>query len=134
MTDLQPDSGHNESRTFLPLGSVVILKGSVKKLVIVTRGSIFEDAFFDYGALLYPEGLIHTNIAYFNQDDIMKTVHEGYRDTDDELAVDMLNDAHTRFQQKRNESVSASVPVASAARAAGDDPFASVRDVGDDDE
>ncbi|PPF62124.1 hypothetical protein C5C18_14910 [Rathayibacter tritici] len=134
MTELQADSGLLVSRTFLPLGSVVILNGSVKKLVIVSRGSIFEDTLFDYGAILYPEGLIDTNIAYFNQDDIMKTVHEGYRDTDDELAVDVLNDARTRFQQKRNESVSASVPVASAARAAEDDPFASVRDLGDDDE
>ncbi|AZZ55986.1 DUF4176 domain-containing protein [Rathayibacter iranicus] len=133
MTDLQPDSVHEESRTFLPLGSVVILKGSVKKLVIVSRGSIVKDQFFDYGAFLYPEGMVDTNVAYFNGDDIAKIVYEGYRDTDDELVLAILNNAYIRFQQEHRPP--AAVPaLAAPARVAADDLFAGVRDLGDDDE
>lgn len=133
MTEQQPDPVQHQSRSFLPLGSVVILKGSVKKLLIVSRGSIVEGEFFDYGAFLYPEGMIDTNIAYFNHDDILKIAHEGYRDTDDELVLEILNDAYTRFQQEQDEATLAA-PVAVAAAVADDDPFANVRDLGDDDE
>ena len=135
MTDQQLDSASQQGRSFLPLGSVVILDGSVKKLVIVSRGSIVEDKFFDYGAFLYPEGMIDEKVAYFNHDDIMRVVHEGYRDSDDELVVEILNDAFTRFQREQREpveDVSAHASVPSPAVAV--DPFASVRDFGDDDE
>ena len=50
---------------FLPLGSVIIVKGSVKKLVLIGRGvvAIFkgEQKYFDYVACTYPEGLIGEN-------------------------------------------------------------------------
>ncbi|MDR6865509.1 hypothetical protein J2Y69_000091 [Microbacterium resistens] len=137
MTDQQPDPVQQESRSFLPLGSVVILKGSVKKLLVVSRGSIVEGEFFDYGAFLFPEGMIDTNIAYFNHDDILKNVFEGYRDTDDELVLEILNDAYLRFQQGRRESAVAPVaPVrmSPAPAVAAGDLFAGVRDVGGDDE
>lgn len=46
----------------LPLGSVVILKGNVKKMMIIARlialpvkGQVYR---FDYGACLYPEGMV----------------------------------------------------------------------------
>jgi hypothetical protein len=35
------------ARRFLPLGSVVILRGSVKKLLIVSRASMVGDDFLD---------------------------------------------------------------------------------------
>lgn len=134
MTDQQPEPVQDNTRSLLPLGSVVILQGSVKKLLVVSRGSIVEGEFFDYGAFLYPEGMIDTNIAYFNHDNILKTVHEGYRDTDDELVLEILNDAHTRFQQKQQRPASAPAPAAPASVAGDDDPFANVRDLGADDE
>lgn len=136
-----------EKKSFLPLGSVVILTGSVKKLFIVSRGSIVENKFYDYGALLYPEGMIDTNIAYFNHDDILKVVHEGYSDTDDQLILEILNDAYMRARTGEqadpatvrigNVAMAASVSVTPPDTATApivDDPFASVRDLGDDDE
>lgn len=126
-----------EKREFLPLGSIVILNGSIKKLVVVSRGSIVEGAFFDYGAFLYPEGMIDTNIAYFNQGDIHTVVHEGYTDQDNDLALGILSDAYARFQQQGPSEASASEPLTAATvPPAGDfdDLFASVRDLGDDDE
>lgn len=120
----------SDHRTFLPLGSVVILRGSVKKLLIVSRGSIVEDAFFDYGAFMYPEGMIDANIAYFNHDDILKIVHEGYADEDNDLVLEILDDAYARFQQQASAAATATSALPSVEDA---DPFASVRDlVGDD--
>ena len=127
MTQDQP-----ETRSFLPLGSVVILKGAVKKLLVVGRGSIVEGEFFDYGAFLYPEGMIDTNVAYFNRDDISKVVFEGYSDADDELALEILEEAHAEFLQGAGGEQVAATPVAPVV--IDDDPFAGVRDLGDDDE
>lgn len=131
----------HKNRLFLPLGSIVILKGSVKKLLIVSRGSIVEDEFFDYGAFLYPEGMFNTNIAYFNHDDILKTVFEGYSDADEELALEILNTTYTQFQanhtspgqtRSRQGEISPdaalNVPVSTAVD---DDLFASVRNLGE---
>ncbi|PPH18600.1 hypothetical protein C5C31_13700 [Rathayibacter rathayi] len=137
MTDLQTDSGSLGSRTFLPLGSVVILNGSVKKLLIVSRGSVVKDQFFDYGAFLFPEGMIDANIVYFSGDDIVKVVYEGYRDVDDELVREILNNAYLRFQQEHRPPAAApaAVPALVApARVAADDLFAGVRDLGVDGE
>lgn len=127
-----------ESREFLPLGSIVILKGSVKKLLIVSRGSIVEGAFFDYGAFLYPEGMIDTNIAYFNHEDILKVVHEGYSDDDNDLVLEILNDAYARFQLQGHRVATATAPGVAAeppltTTASNTDLFASVRDGMDDD-
>lgn len=127
MTQDQP-----ETRSFLPLGSVVILKGSVKKLLVVNRGSIVEGEFFDYGAFLDPEGMIDTNVAYFNRDDISKVVAEGYSDADNELVLEILEGAHAEFQQGASGEQVVAAPVAPVV--IDDDPFAGVRDLGDDDE
>lgn len=47
-------------QAFLPIGTIVILKGSEKKMMIVSRlvtTSIEEEVvYFEYGACAYPEG------------------------------------------------------------------------------
>lgn len=81
---------------FLPLGSVVVLKGGAQKAVIIARGLVAnltgEPLFFDYGGVLYPQGLVGENILYFNSEDIRKTLHEGYRDDDDDLVVTSIHE------------------------------------------
>ena len=76
----------------LPLGSVVILKGNVKKMMIIARlialpvkGQVYR---FDYGACLYPEGMVGDSLIYFNQ--------EGYTDDDNEI---MLENIEAMLQQ-----------------------------------
>ncbi|MGT2965091.1 DUF4176 domain-containing protein [Streptococcus acidominimus] len=75
--------------TLLPLGSLVILKGNTKKMMIVSRviavpvkGEVYR---FDYGACLYPEGLMGDSLIYFNQEDILKVVQEGYLENIDHI-------------------------------------------------
>jgi|GEM_PF-710804 len=126
---------HDEKRPFLPLGSVVILKGSVKKLLIVSRGSVVENVFYDYGAFLYPEGMIDANVAYFDHRDVLKVVQEGYTDDADELVVEILNDAYAQFQaQRESEPKSVALVPPTPALTDAEDLFASVRDLEDDDE
>lgn len=130
------DAEQEERRGFLPLGSVVLLRGSVKKLLIVSRASIVEDDFFDHGAFLYPEGMIDSNIAYFNQSDIHRVLFEGYADDDNEFALEILSDAYLRFRQgEQGSAVLDSTTMAAESRPVrGEDPFASVRDLMDHDD
>ena len=84
----------------LPLGSIVILKGNTKKMMIIARviglpvkGEVYR---FDYGACLYPEGMVGDSLIYFNQEDILKVVQEGYTDDDNEI---MLENIEVMLQQ-----------------------------------
>lgn len=74
---------------YLALGSIVLVKGNVKKLMIVARGVLAgkepEKKLFDYGAVLYPEGLMDERLIFLNHGDIYKVVAEGYSDSDDEI-------------------------------------------------
>lgn len=78
----------------LPLGSIIILKGNTKKMMIISRviavsvkGNIYR---FDYGACLYPEGVVGENLIYFNHEDIFKIVQEGYTNDENELMLENI--------------------------------------------
>lgn len=81
---------------YLPLGSIIILKGGVQKIVINARGLVTAattpPGYFDYGGSLYPQGIIGDQILYFNHEDIAKVVFEGYTDDDDKMVVDNINE------------------------------------------
>lgn len=69
---------------YLPLGSVVLLKGAKKKLMITgfaTIDTAKKDKVYDYTGCLYPEGVISTdkNIL-FDHSDIEKIFCIGYSD------------------------------------------------------
>ena len=84
-----------EKIEFHPLGSVVIVRGGVKKTMIIARGIAAEiggaPKIFDYAGCLYPEGLIGDQIMYFNHADIAKLVFTGFHDEDNELMVENIN-------------------------------------------
>ena len=118
-----------EEKTFSPLGSIVILKGALKKLMIVNRANLVKDQYFDYGAILYPEGMIDGNLAYFNNDDIFKVISKAYTDDDDTLMVEQLTQAKETFFASSGKEVEQVVSETVIAQATDDDPFASVRDM-----
>lgn len=75
----------------LPLGTIVRLHEGKMKLMIVSRALRVpakdgKQYYFDYGAVSYPQGLISTNMAYFQQDAVAEVLHWGYSDADD-LAI-----------------------------------------------
>lgn len=83
-----------EEKEFLPLGSIVRVRGSVKKLMILSRGTFpmirGAAAYHDYGVCAYPEGIIGDSLIYINHEDIQEIVFSGYRDEDEVLMQDNI--------------------------------------------
>ena len=79
---------------YVALGSVVLLKGGTQKLLVIARAITVKNAektfFFDYGGVLYPEGLMDDKMAYFNKEDVSKVVFEGYSDIEDENILETI--------------------------------------------
>ena len=75
----------NKIDKFLPLGSVVILKDAVKRLMIVgycARIEADDNApYYDYVGCLYPEGIFTSEQSIvFNHDDVDKILYQGLYD------------------------------------------------------
>lgn len=78
----------NNLNKYLPLGSVVMLKGAVKRLMIIGFCSYSTDDIggnlYDYIGCLYPEGMIsNEKTALFNHEDISKIYYIGYTDKEE---------------------------------------------------
>lgn len=120
----------SEQKTYLPLGSIVIIEGTLKKLMIVSRATILNDEYFDYQAVLYPEGMIDENLAFFKQEDIVKVVHKGFTDDDDELLIEEINEAFAQFEAGATFVGEEEQEVVEVVQEQEDnDPFAAVRDM-----
>ncbi len=80
-----------EKVDYLPLGSVVYLRGATGKLMITSRALIVKngdkEVFFEYAGVPFPEGLVSDKLVYFNHDGIAKVVYEGFRDEEDEIVI-----------------------------------------------
>lgn len=78
-----------------PLGSIVLLKDGVQKVLIISRALNVrngeQEFFFDYGGVPYPEGLVSDKMAYFNHESISRVVFTGYSDDDNLNMVDNIN-------------------------------------------
>lgn len=69
----------------LPIGSVVLLKGSTQKMMICGIVQMVEEengrVLYDYSAFIHPYGYIDADHLYvFNRDSIEKVVSVGYID------------------------------------------------------
>lgn len=82
---------------FLPIGTVVLLKGGEKRLMITgfcSVGDGDESKVWDYNGCLYPEGVINSKKVFlFNHEQIEEISHLG-------LALD---DEEIKFKEKLNE-------------------------------
>ena len=98
---------------FLPLGSVVLLKGGKREIMIMSyciipsgegydkNGKVdLRGKVFDYGGCLYPEGMGTSDQLYgFNHDQIEKVCHVGYKtEISDELSK-MLNETMEKYNK-----------------------------------
>ncbi len=82
--------------SFLPIGSVVRCKGGTVDVIIIARavlakGKNGEPVYYDYGALLYPYGLVNGNMAYFQKEDIEEVLFVGYINDREEKVVQYLH-------------------------------------------
>ena len=77
-------------KSYLPIGSVVLLKNGKKKIMIYGRRQrrVTDEIEYDYIACLYPEGNIGEDYMYlFNHEDIETVVSRGYSDAEEEAYV-----------------------------------------------
>ena len=83
---------------YLPVGTVVMLKGGKKRTMITGFCSISGDdksKIYDYSGCLYPEGFISSNqTLLFNHDQIDKVYHIG-----------LIDEEEKEFKQKLNEMI-----------------------------
>ena len=82
-----PSSDYVDTRDFheefLPIGSVVLLDGGNKKVMICGRIQAMagSDIVYDYSACYYPEGILDpAAMFFFNREDIAEVSFIGYED------------------------------------------------------
>lgn len=84
-----------EKVNFLPLGSLVLLNGGEKKIMIISRAIAMklsgENVYFEYGGCTYPEGLLGDAVAYFNNEDVKEILDKGYVDDEESEMIKKLN-------------------------------------------
>lgn len=82
------------SHSFLPNGTIVLLKGSSKKLMIYGRKQLTldDEQMFDYLAVPYPEGYISPEYTYvFNHSDIEEISFLGFENEEEKTFQSILN-------------------------------------------
>lgn len=72
-----------ELKNYLPVGSVVLLKGATKKTVImgIMQNIVDENKVteYDYIGVMYPEGFLgRDSMIFFNHDAITDVIYKGY--------------------------------------------------------
>ena len=71
------------NKKFLPIGTVVLLKNSQKRLMIVglSQKQVDSDKIWDFSGCLYPEGIIDPERLYlFDYDQIEQIFFVGFQD------------------------------------------------------
>ena len=74
-------------KNYLPIGSIVLLKGGNKRVMIYGRQQYQAETEkeWDYIACLYPEGNINESFMYlFNEEEIEKVYFLGFQDEEEE--------------------------------------------------
>lgn len=82
-------------KNYLPLGSIVRLKGASKKVMIYGRAQIARESgkMYDYLACLYPQGFVKADLLLgFNEDQIEEVLFTGYADAEEEAFVNRMNE------------------------------------------
>ena len=94
-----------EKVNFLPLGSIVVVSGGIKKYVIVARALKVKingkEQFFDYAACAYPEGMVGDRLMYFQHSDVSKVVFEGFSDDDEKMMCANIQKAMEMLEIER---------------------------------
>ena len=99
---------------FLPIGTVVLLKGG-KKEVMITSYCIFpnntelkdgqevkpQKKIYEYGGCIYPEGILDSNmVCAFNHNQIEKVCHFGYETEAQKELSRILNGGYEIYKKK----------------------------------
>lgn len=89
---------NNENNdTILPIGTVLRTKTGEVPLMVVNRAALYEEngelGYFDYAAVVYPEGLNDDNeFVFFNREDVAEVYFFGYINADEQLFEEQYDD------------------------------------------
>ena len=94
---------------FLPIGTVVLLKNSERKIMIIgllqIDGSNNASITYDYSGVLYPEGLIDPKKNYlFNKEQIERIYFVGYHNEEQDKLQQAIKQVLDKHNQDKNES------------------------------
>lgn len=90
---------------FLPIGTIVTLKGGTKKVMITSylifsKGSSDEKKLFDYGGCPFPEGIIESDYAVgFDHDKIEKIDYMGLENDEQKKFSEALNKTYNEARK-----------------------------------
>lgn len=86
--------GIGVNKNLLPIGSVVLLKGGEKRLMVTGRlASIGNSSLYEYTGCLYPEGLTKSDeIYFFNNDNVDRVYFIGFQDEEEFAYKQFIDD------------------------------------------
>ena len=73
-------------KNLLPIGSVVLLKGGDKRIMICGRiqANAGDNTIYDYSACYYPQGIVDSaSMFFFNRDAIDRVFFLGFQDAEE---------------------------------------------------
>ena len=80
--------------TFLPIGSIVLLTNTLKKVMIIGYLVVSNNnskIIYDYAGCMYPEGVISSEqVIVFNRNQIKEVIHTGLESLEEKNLVDKL--------------------------------------------
>ena len=86
---------------FLPIGTVVLLKGGKKRVMIIGFCAMAKEQLgkvFDYSGCIYPEGLMASNqTCMFDHNQIEKIFFKGLVDEEETIFKSKLNNLINQF-------------------------------------
>lgn len=98
----------NNRINFLPIGTVVLLKGATKRLMITGYCSYDksnQSKAYDYCGCLYPEGIITSDeLALFDNSQIEKVFFMGYSDDEDKEFKNKLVSSVVHIMQNQQQN------------------------------
>lgn len=91
---------------YLPIGTVVMLKGGTKRVMITGYCSIEQDKpekMYDYNGCLYPEGFLSSNqTCLFDHNQIDKIYSYGLEDEEEKKFIEQLKLAISQIGEKHD--------------------------------
>ncbi len=87
----------------LPIGSVVLLKDSTKKVMVAgvcQRGANNPEKIWDYAGVVYPEGYLSADKMFLFDNEQIAQVHAlGYQDAEQLAFKEKVTDAMKKMKQ-----------------------------------
>ena len=103
---------------YLPIGTVVLLKGGKKRAMITGFCSVAQenqDKIYDYSGCVYPEGYLSSNqVCLFDHDQIEKIYFVGFEDEEEVQFKDKLNTIVANLEKQMSADAAATTPVTEA--------------------